>query len=163
MTSQEMPSPATRSPHRNALIQLLRTSENLWNASRVFFARWDLGPSQFNILNLLADQPAGCSQVELSRLLVVHRSNVTGLIDRLESRGLVRRRRAAGDRRSYRVLLTPEGRRLLAEILPEYERAAENIWDGLSAARTRALVRDLAGLDSRLAAFVSSHRPPGKK
>lgn len=156
-----MPSVASRPrPRRDALIQLLRTSESLWNASRVFFARWDLGPSQFNILNLLKDQPAGCSQVELSRLLVVHRSNVTGLIDRLEKRGLVRRLSVAGDRRSYRVILTPAGRKLLAKILPEYERAAEDIWNDLSAGRTQALVRDLAGLDRRLAAFVLSHRPP---
>ena len=44
---------STSGPRYQALIELLRTAENLWNASRVFFARWELSPSQFNVLNLL--------------------------------------------------------------------------------------------------------------
>jgi hypothetical protein len=45
-------------PRYPALLQLLRTAENLWNASRLFFGRWDLSPSQFNVLNLLSGEPA---------------------------------------------------------------------------------------------------------
>jgi hypothetical protein len=37
-------------PRYLALIQLLRTSETIVNASRSFFARWDLTPGQFNVL-----------------------------------------------------------------------------------------------------------------
>lgn len=75
-----------------ALLQLLRTADCLWNASRVFFARWELSPSQFNVLNLLSDQPDGLSQIKLGCLLITHRSNVTGLVDRLERRGGTRPR-----------------------------------------------------------------------
>ena len=82
-------------PRYQALIELLRTAETLWNASRVFFARWDLSPSQFNVLNLLYEQPGGCTQIELSRQLIMHRSNVTGLVDRLEARGLLQRQDSA--------------------------------------------------------------------
>src|SRR6266496_1133102 len=49
--------PSLPGPRYQALLQLLRTAEALWNASRNFFARWDLSPSQFNVLNLLYDQP----------------------------------------------------------------------------------------------------------
>ena len=101
-----------------ALLQLLRTADSLWNASRIFFARRDLSPSQFNILNLLRDRPDGFSQIDLGRLLIMHRSNVTGLVDRLEKRGLVRRLDAAGDRRAYRVVLTPAGATLLGKSCP---------------------------------------------
>src|SRR5665213_1311180 len=104
----------------DALIELLRTAETLWNASRVFFARWDLSPSQFNVLNLLYELPGGCSQVELSRRLIMHRSNVTGLVDRLESRGLLRRADSATDRRAFNVVLTPAGKKLIGDILPRY-------------------------------------------
>src|SRR5438874_74225 len=41
-------SPPSPGPRYQALLQLLRTAEALWNASRNFFARWDLSPSQFN-------------------------------------------------------------------------------------------------------------------
>src|ERR1700733_10022948 len=97
----------TPGPRYQALIELLRTAETLWNASRAFFARWDLSPSQFNVLNLLHDLPGGCSQIELSRQLIMHRSNVTGLVDRLESRGLLRRTDSPTDRRAFTVILTP--------------------------------------------------------
>jgi DNA-binding MarR family transcriptional regulator len=138
--SSGTPSPG---PRYQALLQLLRTAETLWNASRIFFGRWNLSPSQFNVLNLLYDQPEGCTQAELSRSLIMHRSNVTGLVDRLEARGLVQRRDSASDRRAYRVVLTAAGRRLVQRILPHYHRAAEKVWGALSARRTNQLVAEL--------------------
>src|SRR5260370_35679642 len=100
-------------PRYQALIELLQTAEALWNASRVFFARWDLSPSQFNVLNLLHDQPGGCTQVELSRRLIMHRSNITGLLDRLEARGLVRRQDNPAHRPALNVVLNPAGTNLI--------------------------------------------------
>jgi DNA-binding MarR family transcriptional regulator len=134
----------TPGPRYEALLQLLRTAETLWNASRVFFARWDLSPSQFNILNLVVDLPAGLTQTDLSRELLMHRSNVTGLVDRLEGRGLVERQDQAGDRRAYRIVLTAAGRKLVESILPHYYSAAEEVWGRFPAARAHHLVADLA-------------------
>ncbi len=135
--------PGDSSPRYQALLQLLRSADTVWNASRVFFERWELGPSQFNVLNLLHLNCDGLSQTELSRQLIMHRSNVTGLVDRLEERGLVRRREVAADRRAYRVVLTPVGERLLEDILPRYYEAAERAWGGLPVRRVSELLRDL--------------------
>lgn len=133
----------SRDVRYQALLQLLRTSDTIWNASRRFFERWGLGPSQFNVLNLLASEEKGLSQTELSRQLIMHRSNVTGLVDRLEKRGLVERQDLASDRRAYRVVLTGSGRALVDQILPEYYRGASGIWAGLSSQRVSALAQDL--------------------
>jgi DNA-binding MarR family transcriptional regulator len=127
----------------DALLQLVRTAEALWSASHALFARWDLSPSQFNLLNLLYPEPAGASQVELSRALIMHRSNITGLVDRLQARGLVQRRERAGDRRTNQVVLTPAGASLVREILPHYHAAAERVWGDLPAARAVAIAADL--------------------
>ncbi len=126
-------------PRYPALIELLRTADTLWNASQLLFARWDLSPSQFNVLNLLQGLPAGLSQIDLSRALLMHRSNVTGLVDRLEKRRLVRRRAVPGDRRVYRVSLTAEGRRLMKEILPLYYQGAEEVWGDIPRERAEML------------------------
>lgn len=126
------------------LLQLLRTSETIWNASRLFFARWDLSASQFNILNLLAGRPNGLTQIELSRELITHRSNVTGLVDRLEKSGLVVRRPVPGDRRAYSVQITAPGMKLVAEILPEYHARAEE-------ALVAVPLKELAQLNRQLA------------
>lgn len=125
---------------------MLRTADALWNASRLFFGQWNLSPSQFNVLNLLSHKPHGFSQIELGRLLITHRSNVTGLVDRLEKRGLVSRTDDAGDRRAYRVLLTGDGKRLLEQILPGYYTLAGQAWGGMSVARARQFATALAKL-----------------
>ena len=130
-------------PGYRALMELLRTADTVWNASRVFFERWDLSPSQFNVLNLLRLNPAGLSQTDLSRQLIMHRSNLTGLVDRLEQRGLVARREVAADRRAYSVVLTAAGARLLRDILPRYYEDAAQVWDHLPARRAAELIADL--------------------
>jgi DNA-binding MarR family transcriptional regulator len=130
-------------PGYRALMELLRTADTLWNASRVFFERWDLSSSQFNVLNLLHLNPDGLSQTDLSRQLIMHRSNLTGLVDRLEKRGLVARREVAADRRAYSVVLTAAGTRLLRDILPRYYDEAARVWDRLPARRAAELIADL--------------------
>ena len=148
-------------PRYQALLQLLRTADTLWNASRVFFGRWGLSPSQFNVLNLLCDQPAGCSQIELGRLLVMHRSNVTGLVDRLEARALVRRRDHSTDRRAFNVMLTPAGRKLIRQIEPHYHKAAAEVWGGLPLKRANQLVAELVTVSANaegIAEMISTKR-----
>jgi DNA-binding MarR family transcriptional regulator len=130
-------------PGYRALMELLRTADTVWDASRVFFEQWDLSPSQFNVLNLLRLNPDGLSQTDLSRQLIMHRSNLTGLVDRLEKRGLVARREVAADRRAYSVVLTAAGTRLLREILPRYYEEAMRAWGGLPARRATELIADL--------------------
>jgi DNA-binding MarR family transcriptional regulator len=137
------PNATASSRRRQALFQLLRTADVLWEASRVFFAQWDISPSQFNILNLLADYPEGLSQTDLGRELLTHRSNVTGLVDRLEKRGLVQRKDVSGDRRAYRVVLSREGGSLLNVILPQYYQRAERVWNEIPGKDISGLVRTL--------------------
>jgi DNA-binding MarR family transcriptional regulator len=141
-----VPPVSSSSPRYQALIQLLRTAEDLWNASRLFFARWSLSPSTFNVLNVLRDEAEGLSQSELSRLLIMHRSNVTGLVDRLETRALVRRLPNPEDRRAYRVVLTPAGIQLLDDIYPHYFAAAEQVWSDVPPERVEALLAELQNL-----------------
>jgi DNA-binding MarR family transcriptional regulator len=145
----------TPGPRYEALLELLRTAETLWNTSRVFFERWNLGPSQFNLLNLLSDCPEGLSQNELSRRLIMHRSNVTGLVDRLEQRGLLRRASCPEDKRAYRVVLTTEGQALLRDILPHYYAAAEEVWGKIPPSEVRLLIEQLRQLSANAGHLVS--------
>ena len=141
---------AHSNPRYQALLDLLRTAEGLWNACRIFFSRWDLSPSQFNVLNLLAEQPEGLIQSQISTLLIMHRSNATGLIDRLEKRGLVRRNASPDDRRVYRVVLTSAGQKLLEKILPDYYRLAEQAWNDVPMGQTREMLEKLSRLNANI-------------
>jgi len=141
--------PARPGPRYETLIKLLFTADTVWNLSRGFFARWELSPSQFNVINLLHDLPEGMSQTALGRQLLMHRSNLTGLVDKLERRGLVERLAVPDDRRAYRVVLTASGTMLVGEILPHYYRGAELVLGGLSAKQATRLARELGEIRAR--------------
>jgi DNA-binding MarR family transcriptional regulator len=76
-----------------------------------------LAPQQAGALSALAGPvPMG----NLAEALHCDSSNVTGIVDRLEERGLVRREPAEGDRRVKLVVLTDEGERLRREIVSRF-------------------------------------------
>jgi DNA-binding MarR family transcriptional regulator len=79
-------------------------------------AELELSPAQCHVLRLLEpDKPLPMRQ--LAEGLCCDASNVTGLVDRLESRGLVRRHASEEDRRVKVIELTAKGARLRAEFL----------------------------------------------
>ena len=79
-------------------------------------AEFDLSPIQCHVLHLLEPgRPLPMSR--LADTLSCDASNVTGLVDRLESRGLVRRQPSSHDRRVKVLQLTPTGARLRAQLL----------------------------------------------
>ncbi|HEX3621305.1 MAG TPA: MarR family transcriptional regulator [Acidimicrobiales bacterium] len=72
-------------------------------------AEFDLPPPQARALHHLG-QPR--TMGELADMLCCDASNVTGIVDRLEARGIVERQVVPGDRRVKRIALTGDGRRL---------------------------------------------------
>jgi DNA-binding MarR family transcriptional regulator len=79
-------------------------------------AEFDLSPAQCHVLHLIEPGrplPMG----RLARTLSCDASNVTGLVDRLESRGLIRREPSDADRRVKVLRLTADGARVRAQLL----------------------------------------------
>ena len=113
---------------RDALVEMVRAGDALMEASRALFSRWDLSPAQFNVLSVLEPTTEGFTQTELSDLLVTHRSNVTGLVDRMEKREWLNRTPDPTDRRVNRIVLTQKGRDLLDTVRPHYFEIADQIW-----------------------------------
>ena len=122
-----MPTP----PAIELVVQTVRASNALLKASRRIFKPFGLTEAQFNVLHVLEDAAVHLTQRELSDILIVDRSNVTGLIDRMETAGWVKRLPVPEDRRAYRVTLTPTGRKLWQKVFPHYEKAAAAVVAGL--------------------------------
>lgn len=79
----------------------------------------DLTPSQFGILETLYHLGPLC-QGEISAKLLKSTGNITLVLDNLEKRGLVERKREAHDRRMVTVHLTGAGRALIEEVFPHH-------------------------------------------
>jgi DNA-binding MarR family transcriptional regulator len=120
-------------PGYRLTVAVLAAADALLRSSQKLFRPHGLTAAQFNVMNLLSDTESGLSQRELSDVLVVDKSNVTGLIDRMEKAGWVRRSEDAHDRRVYRVTLTPPGRKLWSKVNPLYLRAVADVTKELSA------------------------------
>lgn len=130
---------------------IVSTADLFLRESTRLFRPHGLTAPQFNILNLLAlrDDGAGYSQRELADTLVVDRSNVTGLIDRMESAGWVRRVDDPSDRRVYRVQLTASGRKLWQKVEPIYADVVEQVAGGLREKQIADTVALLSALRER--------------
>jgi MarR family transcriptional regulator, organic hydroperoxide resistance regulator len=79
-------------------------------------AELELSPAQCHLLNAIEPE-SGLPMGQLAGALSCDASNVTGLVDRLESRGLVERRPSPADRRVKVLRLTPLGAKLRASLV----------------------------------------------
>jgi MarR family 2-MHQ and catechol resistance regulon transcriptional repressor len=118
----------------------------LWKAARAVeaqaersIAQFGVGRSDFGVLEALLHRgPLNAKQ--LGEKVLLTSGSMTAAVDRLESRGLVRREDDAEDRRACIVRLTPAGRRLIERAFAQHKRDMEEALDGFSMQYRRALL-----------------------
>ena len=87
-------------------------------------SEFKLSPPQVMAMRMLdPEQPMPMS--ELAGALRCDNSNVTGIVDRLEDRGLVERRSATHDRRVKMLVVTEEGARVREQLIARFAQAPE--------------------------------------
>lgn len=126
---------------------VMATADTFLRESARLFRPYGLTGAQYNVLNILSDTPNGISQRELGDLLVVDRSNVTGLLDRMEKAGWVQRVDHPQDRRVYQVSLTPAGRALWEKVHLVYLSVIGQVTDGISSKRMSDCIEILSRLE----------------
>lgn len=110
----------------------------------------DITPQQAQLLCVLISGPVGMT--ELSRLLHLEKSSLTGLVDRIERRGLIARIREARDRRACQVALTDEGTRLAVDTHDDLTRRLDALAADLPDAEKAVLTSAITHLLARQAA-----------
>ncbi|MEP6965484.1 MAG: MarR family transcriptional regulator [Polaromonas sp.] len=101
--------------------------------------QFDTTLPRFDLMAQLERTPEGLKMNELSRRMMVTGGNVTGITDQLVAEGLVERALVEGDRRAYRVRLTPHGRTLFDEMARAHEAWIVSAFDGLSTREVESL------------------------
>lgn len=102
------------------MLALALATSDLGALSVDVLQRFDLSHPQYNVLRMLAgagDQ--GLTYTEITRWMVTGVPDVTRMVDRLASRGLVRRERDPSDRRKVIHRIEPAGLKLLGQVEPE--------------------------------------------
>ncbi|HEX3372162.1 MAG TPA: MarR family transcriptional regulator [Candidatus Acidoferrales bacterium] len=98
-------------------VSLLRTADALSRGAEALLKPYKLSGTQYNVLRILrgaGEQGLACREVGCK--LISRDPDITRLLDRMETRGLIARAREKGDRRVVKTRITPEGLRLLHEL-----------------------------------------------
>ncbi|NQT52410.1 MarR family transcriptional regulator [bacterium] len=128
------------------IFNLLRTQSYLAPFIDADLREQNLTGAQFNALLVLRAAGAeGLLMGEIGERLVVTKSNVTGLVDRLERQGLVARGQHT-DRRATLVRLTAAGEQLLDRTAPRMARLHAKLTEGFNASEKHTLIKLLTKL-----------------
>jgi len=76
-------------------------------------------PSQFDVIAELGGTE-GLTCAELSKATLVTKGTLTGVLDRLEAKGFLKREQIKDDRRAIKIQLTPQGEALFQKIFPAH-------------------------------------------
>src|SRR2546425_3073707 len=132
------------SPEEEALLSILRTSDQLQIRLARLFREYELTPSQYNILRILRGEGKPLPILEIASRTITVVPGITGLIDRLEQAGFVNRLRCEKDRRVIHVALTDVGINILATLDEPLLALHRKLLGHLSPAELNDLIRVLA-------------------
>ena len=144
------PSDARTRRALSAYVKLLRAGKAVLARLEPRIAAHGLTATQLGVLEALLHKGA-LTQRELVRKVLTSAGNMTDLIDKLQTRGLVRRARDPVDRRLVRVDLTPEGRAMIAGLFPEHADDIARAMGALGPAELAELARLLRKLNQNAA------------
>ncbi|TAN55884.1 MAG: MarR family transcriptional regulator [Rhodospirillales bacterium] len=109
---------------------------------------FDITPTRFGALVLIEANP-GLSQMQLARAIRLDRSTLVTLLDHLEGRSLVQRHPSASDKRTNELVLTGEGRKLLARLKRRVLEHEKRLFGKLPEAERLELMRLLTAVSGR--------------
>lgn len=141
-----VPDSRLQAPHSPALLswlRMMRVVNRTQRAAADHLRGWGLTAAQFDVIAQVG-AARGPTQQELAERLLVTQGNVCQLLDGLERKGLVERRREG---RSNHIFLTPAGRELAERVVPEHEAWQADRMSALDPGEQHELLRLLRKLD----------------
>jgi DNA-binding MarR family transcriptional regulator len=154
---------AFRSRRQECLIALLRTADLVTRRLAGVVEPHGVTLQQYNVLRILRGAgEGGLPTLEIAGRMIEHAPGITRLLDRLERKRLVVRRRCGRDRRRVLCSIAPAGLALLARMETPVARADED-WAGrLRPAEVAALVRMLDAVRGAAAASADDPKKTAK-
>jgi DNA-binding MarR family transcriptional regulator len=99
-----------------AVARLLRAADRVARKLEVFFAPYGITGQQYNVLRILRGAREPLPTMAVAERMMQKAPGLTGILDRLEGKGLLRRDRSADDRRVWLCSITAAGEALLRRI-----------------------------------------------
>jgi len=143
-------------PEQEAMLNILRTADQLQIRFTRLFRKFNLTPQQYNVLRILRGEGRPLPILEIASRMITVVPGITGLVDRLEAASLVERKRCDNDRRVIYVAIAPRAIEILADIDAPLESLHKETLGHMTAEELTALSRLLEKARQPLAAEVLS-------
>jgi MarR family 2-MHQ and catechol resistance regulon transcriptional repressor len=118
--------------------------------------------AQFDIIATLGNT-AGMTYKQLGERTLITKGTLTGVIERLEQKGLVARQRSGDDKRSFFVSLTDSGEALFAQVFPTVVNHGKQLFAQCSDAEFEAIDAALSRLKQLITDAATPSTPPPKE
>jgi len=115
----------------STFIKLVRAAESVSARAHKHLARVKLSFGQFAVIEAVYHLGPMCQKDLAAKILKTPR-NITMIVDNLEKRKLVKRKRNKDDRRYWDIHLTPDGRQIFEEVFPTHIHSLHNEMDILT-------------------------------
>ncbi|MEN9206186.1 MAG: MarR family transcriptional regulator [Thermostichales cyanobacterium BF4_bins_65] len=140
------------------LRQLVRTYQMFEQRSHAHIRQLGLTAAQFDVIATLGNTQ-GMTMNVLAEKTLVTKGTLTGIVDRLEQKGLVQREVPPEDRRCFTIRLTPTGEALFHRTFPQHIAYLKQFFQQLSPDEQRQIQNSLAKLETVLAQLPTDSSP----
>lgn len=106
-----------RNPHQKAAVNLIYTTGWMRERTKAIFEAEDITPQQFNILRILRGSfPKPLSTLQIRERMLEKMSDTSRIVDRLITKGLVKKLACKNDRRLVDIIISDKGKKLLERL-----------------------------------------------
>ncbi|GGJ88697.1 MarR family transcriptional regulator [Lentibacillus kapialis] len=110
---------------------LMKASKSVTEYVKKDISRYDMKTNDFAILEALYHK-GELTVKQISEAVLINAGSMTYVIDKLETKGLLKRQPCKDDRRSIYIHITDKGKQLMDDIFPKHKEAIEALFQGLS-------------------------------
>jgi MarR family transcriptional regulator, 2-MHQ and catechol-resistance regulon repressor len=135
------------------LREIVRSYQAFDNYSAPHIKSMDLTPSQFDVIATLGNQPPMACKTLGDKTLIT-KGTLTGILDRLEIKGLTERKACEEDARSQKVALTLAGQAMFEHTFPKHMQHLEKAFKELSPQQMLDLTSSLKQLREAMEALA---------
>ena len=133
--------PARSGENGNTIVGIVQLANLVTRRLAPVISRYKITPQQWGVLSAILESEGPPTMAEVSRQLKVSKQNITGMISRLESLGLIKRAADPQDLRAVRIQLTRRGHQVGEAVAPVYRRWIDTALGELSGSERKTLAK----------------------
>ncbi|HLR63783.1 MAG TPA: MarR family transcriptional regulator [Lentibacillus sp.] len=120
-------------------VVLMKASKSVTEYVKKDIGRYDMKTTDFAVLEALYHK-GDMTVKQISEAVLINAGSMTYVIDKLETKELIKRQRCKDDRRAVYIHITDKGKQLMDNIFPKHQKAIEELFQDLSTDEKKTVI-----------------------